>query len=281
MLKRIVVGVIFVPLLVAVFVFAPDWATVVVVALIGAVSAFEFMSASGGRGKRGFAFWMIAAIICAAFIPYLVYERWGGARTWVIAVLYILISIAALSFFLNVLSLYKRGNKSGLHVMQYAVLSGFVLPMLLSTIVDLRLLPDYGSLLVLMPILCAFITDAGAYFVGVKFGRSHPFPTISPKKSVEGFIGGVVIGAIAVGAYGVLLQSRGMNISVSWLALTGFVGAAATETGDLAFSLVKRYRGIKDYGSLLPGHGGMLDRFDSMFFCAPVMWALLLLIIYV
>jgi len=275
MVKRVIVGVIFVPLLVAVFVFAPEWAAAVVVAVINAISAYEFMAASGRRGERGYMFWTPLAIVCAAFIPYFVYERWGGARIWVISIMYILTATAVAVFFLNVRSIYKRGRKTDLPIIQYAIMSGIVFPICLSSIADLRLMPDFGSLIVLLPIVCAFVTDAGAYFVGVKFGKKHPFPNISPKKSIEGFMGGLIIGALAVGMFGVLLQNKGMKISTPWFAFLGLIGAAATEVGDLAFSLVKRHRGIKDYGNLLPGHGGMLDRFDSMVFCAPVMWGLI------
>lgn len=140
----------------------------------------------------------------------------------------------------------------------------------------------FGHYLVLLPFICAFITDGGAYFVGVSLGKHRPFPKISPKKSIEGFIGGIVIGTLAVVGYTLILSHvipgtlGGVDVSSAYTfnylnaAIVGLCGAVATEAGDLLFSWIKRTLGIKDYGNLIPGHGGMLDRFDSMVLCAPV-----------
>ena len=98
---------------------------------------------------------------------------------------------------------------------------------------------------------------------------------MSPNKSLEGYIGGILSGAIFLLIYGVLLeQFAGLDASLPVLAVYGLVGSAVTELGDLSFSFVKRQFGVKDYGDLLPGHGGMLDRFDSMVFAAPTLMLL-------
>ncbi|MDR0905536.1 MAG: phosphatidate cytidylyltransferase [Oscillospiraceae bacterium] len=136
----------------------------------------------------------------------------------------------------------------------------------------------FGEYLVLLPFISAFVTDAGAYFVGVTIGKHHIFPKISPKKSLEGFIGGIVIGTAAVVLYWFILSRvipAGTNFELHYgtAIICGLCGAVATEAGDLLFSWIKRRLGIKDYGSIIPGHGGMLDRFDSMVLCAPVMLA--------
>ncbi len=123
----------------------------------------------------------------------------------------------------------------------------------------------------MIPFIIAFITDGGAYFTGVFFGKRHPFPAVSPKKTTEGCIGGIVTGVAAVVIFGVVLHfSAGIIVNFWAMACYGLVGGIVTELGDLAFSLIKREFGIKDYGNLIPGHGGMLDRFDSMIFAAPV-----------
>jgi phosphatidate cytidylyltransferase len=131
-----------------------------------------------------------------------------------------------------------------------------------------------GPILALLPFISAFVTDAGAYFIGVTIGKHRIFPKISPKKSLEGFIGGIIFGTGAVLLYGFILRELGLHISYKSLAILGACGAVATEVGDLLFSWLKRRLGIKDYGSIIPGHGGMLDRFDSMVLCAPVIWFL-------
>ena len=123
----------------------------------------------------------------------------------------------------------------------------------------------------LLAVLLTFATDAGAYFAGVFLGRHRGITKVSPNKSAEGYIGGFVTGVAFAILYGVVAgKIAGTEPALLPLALCGLFGALATEVGDLAFSFIKRQYGVKDYGHLLPGHGGMLDRFDSMMFCGPV-----------
>ena len=123
----------------------------------------------------------------------------------------------------------------------------------------------------LLAVLLAFVTDAGAYFAGVFLGKHRGITKVSPNKSLEGYIGGFIVGALFAVLYGVVIGSlEHLTANYLPLALCGLFGALATEVGDLAFSFVKRQYGVKDFGRLLPGHGGMLDRFDSMIFCGPV-----------
>ena len=148
--------------------------------------------------------------------------------------------------------------------------SGVLIPLGLSALVLLKMM-DHGEYWVLFAVLMAFVTDAGAYFVGVFFGKHRGITKVSPNKSLEGYIGGFVFGVLYALAYGGVIQAISHNpVNFLPLVLSGLVGALATELGDLSFSFIKREFGVKDYGHLLPGHGGMLDRFDSMIFCAPV-----------
>ena len=148
--------------------------------------------------------------------------------------------------------------------------AGVVLPLALAALVELKCM-EHGRYLVLLAVLMAFVTDAGAYFVGGFFGKHRGITAVSPNKSLEGYIGGFVTGVLFALAYGLVVQAvEQVEVSLPGLAVCGFLGALATEMGDLAFSYVKRQMGVKDYGHLLPGHGGMLDRFDSMIFCGPV-----------
>ena len=146
-----------------------------------------------------------------------------------------------------------------------------MVPLALSCLVRLKDMEN-GQFLVLLPVICAFLTDAGAYFAGVFLGRHRGITKVSPNKSLEGYIGGIIAGALFLLIYGVVLQKfAGLTASLPVMALYGLLGSAVTELGDLSFSLVKREYGVKDYGNLLPGHGGMLDRFDSMTFAAPML----------
>ncbi|MDD6159967.1 MAG: phosphatidate cytidylyltransferase, partial [Oscillospiraceae bacterium] len=129
---------------------------------------------------------------------------------------------------------------------------------------------EQGRFLVLLAVILAFITDGGAYFAGVFLGKHRGITQVSPNKSLEGYIGGFVTGIIFAVLYGVVISAiTKLPVNYLSLVLCGFIGALVTELGDLSFSLIKRQNGVKDYGNLLPGHGGMLDRFDSMLFCGP------------
>lgn len=125
-----------------------------------------------------------------------------------------------------------------------------------------------GSVYLWLIFLIAFGTDTFAYLIGSKYGKNKLCPEISPKKSVEGAIGGI-IGSILVS----LLYSMFTEISPLWsVATLALAGSIISQLGDLTASRIKRAAGIKDYGRIMPGHGGMLDRFDSIIFAAPVVY---------
>lgn len=117
-------------------------------------------------------------------------------------------------------------------------------------------------------LLAAFGTDIFAYFTGFFFGKRKLSPTISPKKTVEGAIGGVAGSVLLCGLFGFLFVPH------LWIAAAaiGLIGSVAAQFGDLTASLLKRNMGIKDFGNLIPGHGGVLDRFDSILFTAPFVY---------
>ncbi len=118
-----------------------------------------------------------------------------------------------------------------------------------------------------------WMADAGAYFAGTFFGKHKLCPNISPKKTVEGFFGGVVFCIIASILVGVIFQKlvyKDISINYVSLLIIGVLDSIISVIGDLSFSLIKRHCQIKDYGSIFPGHGGMLDRLDSVIFTAPL-----------
>ena len=134
-----------------------------------------------------------------------------------------------------------------------------------------------GRVLLLIPFIMAYCSDTGAYFIGVCFGKHKMCPNISPKKSWEGFVGGIAVAVLVMLAYALLLaRTTDLQINLVMALVYGLVGALGSVFGDLMMSVIKRQAGIKDYGKLIPGHGGILDRFDSVLITAPLTEALLL-----
>ena len=136
---------------------------------------------------------------------------------------------------------------------------------------------DNGRFYIMIPFVIAFISDSGAYFAGRFLGKHKLAPTISPKKTVEGAVGGLLGAVLGMVIYGLVLQFA-FDFSVNYFACVvyGLLGAVAGIFGDLCFSCIKRQTGIKDYSNLIPGHGGILDRFDSNIIIAPLVEILMI-----
>ncbi len=159
-------------------------------------------------------------------------------------------------------------------------LSGILyVTVLMSFIYKVRLLPD-GLYVIPLIFICAWGNDTCAYCVGMLFGKHKMFPVLSPKKSVEGFVGGIVGAALIGLIYGLIFGSNLTSLSHPpvFCMIIGAIGALIAVVGDLSASAIKRDTGIKDYGKLIPGHGGILDRFDSILFTAPVVYILAVLL---
>ena len=146
----------------------------------------------------------------------------------------------------------------------------------LSYLYQTRMQAPNGSFIVWLIFICAWISDSGAYLTGIAIGKHKAFPKLSPKKSVEGCIGGIA-SSILIGLVYKLILDLGFEIrliSYPGLIVICGVGAVISQAGDLAASAIKRNFEIKDYGHLIPGHGGIMDRFDSMIFVAPLVYYL-------
>ncbi len=155
-------------------------------------------------------------------------------------------------------------------------------PVMLSFIYMVRSLP-YGIYTVWMIFISSWICDTCAYVVGMLFGKHKLAPVLSPKKSIEGALGGVAGSALVGAVYGYFVVEPAISgQQVTWIfLLISMVGAVISQVGDLAASAIKRNHDIKDYGKLIPGHGGVMDRFDSVIFTAPMIYFLAVLLIRV
>lgn len=153
-------------------------------------------------------------------------------------------------------------------------------PVMLSFVYLTRMCPQ-GIYMVWMILISSWGCDTCAYVVGKLIGRKKIFPVLSPKKSLEGCIGGVLGAALIGGLYGHFFVEAAFPDQTVWwiIAFICGVGAVMSQVGDLAASAIKRNHNIKDYGKLIPGHGGIMDRFDSMIVTAPMIYFLAVLLI--
>lgn len=155
----------------------------------------------------------------------------------------------------------------------------FYITYFISHIIFVRETKGYGGWFVWLVFIIGFGSDTFAYFAGRFFGKHKLVKELSPKKTVEGFIGGIIGAALLTVAFAVIMGKWDVipKDSRLWLfAIMGAIGAAFSVIGDLAASAIKRQTGIKDFGKLLPGHGGIIDRFDSNIFTAPFVYYIMM-----
>ncbi len=262
LITRIIVALVLAPLFLAVLIFFPPVMLAVMVAGIGALASYELLRATQVAHHNGM---YILTALAAAVIPV---GHWLGAGSWTARA--VTLALMALLFFLAI-RLYGTQRAVRAEHLMVCLFAGAVIPLFLSALIQLKGMEN-GRGFVLLPVVCAFTTDIGAYFAGVFLGKHRGITQVSPNKSLEGYVGGILSGCLFMLVYGLLVQQLGgLEVRFPVMALYGLVGSAVAELGDLSFSLIKRQYGVKDYGTLLPGHGGMLDRFDSMIFAAPTL----------
>ena len=211
-----------------------------------------------------FAFGYYALIYMEEYLP-------GEKHTWfmLLFMAYLICQMAVLVFS------YPKYNTQQIMAAFFGV---FYVAVMLSYIYLTRMLPG-GVFTVWLVFICSWGCDTCAYCVGMLIGKHKMAPVLSPKKSVEGGIGGIA-GAALIGVLYALAVNHWGNAgaSIGSYAVIGAVGGAISQIGDLAASAIKRYHNIKDYGKLIPGHGGILDRFDSVIFTAPIIYYLAVLL---
>lgn len=184
---------------------------------------------------------------------------------------YFFILVFILIMTLNVIKLINRKyNFVDISITLYGLL---YIPFLLGHI--LLITKEANSIIIWLVFITAWGTDTFAYFSGYFFGRRKLCPHISPKKTLEGAIGGVLGSMISSFIFGYFLLRDHLLI----ISLAGIIGSIVAQIGDLSASLIKRYTNIKDFGNIMPGHGGILDRFDSILFTGPTIYYILVFLI--
>ena len=188
---------------------------------------------------------------------------------------FLLVAAAVLTIYLRYLFAVAVLRQGRMHFAGVAEVFAGVLYITLSfaSLSLLRHKTPGGGYLYLLVFFGAWVTDTFAYFTGRFFGKHKLNPVISPKKTVEGSVGGIVFCILSFAAFGLVMQFGKWHFTVHYplLLLTGLLCSVVSQVGDLITSLIKREHGVKDYGKIFPGHGGVLDRFDSVLAISPVL----------
>ena len=264
---RIVSGLILFPLVAIVLIWGNKYLVDILISLIAILSLHEFYNAFKGKANPVKIVGYIAAA-SIAFIHVIPIE-------WMLKVIGALLSISILALFLVVIMSNLKINIVDIAVTFFGIC---YIAIFLMFIPIIRENLQNGKIVLWFVLLASWGTDVFAYFVGKYFG-SHKFSEISPNKTIEGCIGGTVGATILIVAYAAICNNVfGMNINYLLIAGIGILLSIIGQIGDLAASSIKRYVEIKDFSHLIPGHGGMLDRIDSLIFIAPFAYILLHLI---
>ena len=264
MLTRILTAIGIAAVLVPTAIFSDTIAYPIVIALMSGIGCFEMLRCIGLHKNL---FITVPAVLFGVGLPF--------ASFYIPEQAFVLLSslTAVLMFLLFTVSLFSHGKlpieQAGMAFLSLVyILWGFSLMVLLRCI-------NNGEYLFVLPFLGAWVSDTFAYFTGRLFGKHKLIPDVSPKKTVEGAIGGIVFAMAGFALFGFVI-SLFADVTPNYLALVllGLPVSLVSIVGDLFMSLVKRRYNVKDYGKLFPGHGGVLDRFDSVLATATVLYLL-------
>ena len=267
MLIKVLVALAGITLTVAILFFTPLWGTAILVCALSVLGCYELLVPTGVCQRN------VPVIVClltAVAVPWLWYFHIAETGT-------LLLSLCLLSF--GFLYSAATGQSHSSKNIAYLFLASIVFPTSFSLLLPV-LGGESGKRLILIPFIAAWSADTFAQFGGKLFGKHKLAPRISPNKTVEGFFCGLAGGVLGMAIYGLVIHCIGHD--VSWLSLLcfGLLGAAFGTVGDLFFSYIKREHGIKDFASIMPEHGGILDRFDSVVFVLPLFYAYVQIIFF-
>ena len=267
MKQRIITGAIILALVLVMLFLSGTWAYPAVITLLSVIGTWEML---GCVGERKTPILSIPALAAAAAAPTAAYFLGHGA---VAAIVVLLMFLVLFSSVFTGESVKTQSVCAVFTTTVYVVVCFSSLLLLRYVEYDGR---TVGQYLIVLVFVAAWITDTFAYFVGYFFGKHKLIPKVSPKKTVEGAVGGIVFCAVAFLIYGATVRKLTDYIP-NYIVLTvlGIALSAVSQLGDLLASAIKRSYRVKDNGKLFPGHGGVLDRFDSVMALAP---ALLILV---
>ncbi len=259
MKQRIITGVAIALLMIAIFLLSGTVVYPIIMTVLSVIGTWEML---GCIKQRRNLLLSIPAMIVAVTCPILA-RFFDYGSVLVVVMCYIIVLLAESVFFDEKV---KVINVSEVFMTTLYVVLCF------TSLLKLRYIEVGAEYIYLLAFIAAWVTDTFAYFTGFLFGKHKLIPKISPKKTVEGAIGGAVFCVAAFIIYGVVVEKvAGVQMNFVILALVGLVMSVVSMVGDLIASSIKRTYGIKDYGNLFPGHGGVIDRFDSIMILAPLL----------
>ncbi len=270
--RRLLLALVGIPLTLG-LIYAGGWIFVAALGGVAAIGAWELFRMARAAGHEPLD---TPGIVIAACIPLLVHASY-------LEVFHFTLTMAMLVFMALLASvIWLRGTTRKPLVSFALTVVGVIYPSLVTYMYPLRN-HDYaigavaGTVLVMFPIFVTWSTDTGAYMFGRLFGRRKLIPSVSPAKTLEGALGGLIAAVLFAWLYVTFLLAPFAQLSVLPLGIVifGLTVAVTAQIGDLVESLLKRDAGVKDSSQLLPGHGGFLDRFDSLLFVLPVAYILL------
>ena len=263
MKTRIISAAVLLPLLLADIIFAPKICTAVLFGLMCVIAVWELLAETGLIQSK--------VLVVVTMVPAFSISMWsyfGASHSYLMLII--------LVFYIALFAIMMADQKeTPFSHIALCMVAGILIPMLLCSLVRI-FSGKYGRYLVFTTFIAAFLSDTGAYFAGRAFGKHKLAPAISPNKTVEGVLGGVAAAAVGMLIYCLVMHvAFKFRVNYGYALVYGVFGALGGVFGDLSFSAIKRQTGIKDYGKLIPGHGGILDRFDSMMIIGPLMEILL------
>lgn len=269
MRSRVLVSVIGVPIILVVILWAPVWVLAVALALLSAIAAFELMRCVGVVKSAGQSCVLSnTAILGALFAVFVQYQYDDLYAALIVAYTLLIFAYAV----------YRAGEIKFQQIMA-ALFAMYALPYAFASFLRLHEMGVHRAYL-LLPLLFSFCSDTAAFFTGRALGKHKLAPKVSPHKTVEGAIGGLVGDALGALVFALIMNlGFGEGLDYPGIIVLGIACSVIAQLGDLSFSLIKREFGVKDYGHIFLAHGGVLDRFDSVVFVAPVLAALLPLLL--
>lgn len=263
MLTRIISALVGVPLI-AFFLIVKGEALYLFAGVLSLVGMYEYYRAIKATGIKTIDF--VGYMFCIAF--YVMQLIYPGHEMFSKLLTFMLITLFTYEIFTR---------KSNINGIVHTIFAFTYVSFLLSHMLFINDLQN-SAVLIWLPFITAWFTDTAAYFTGITIGKHKLCPAISPKKTIEGAVGGIVGSILLTTVFGIIVRNYHSGIAIQDFIIIGLLCGIVSQLGDLAASYIKRNTNLKDFGNLIPGHGGILDRFDSILFTMPVVYYYFLLV---